>query len=86
MAEKLRYQGGRSFASPKGRFGGAFVKEAEAKEAMIREWLQAPPERRATKEQAAAFAMGAVGRYSFKPSGDPYQEVNGWPQAYVGLP
>ncbi len=50
--------------------------EHDLRRVIIREWMSMPKEKRATKEQAFAFARSAQDRV---PShGDPFAKITGW--------
>src|SRR6266849_3199423 len=49
--------------------------EHDARRAIIREWMSLPGDKRATEEQAAAFAMNAIEKHEFRCSGDRQQRI-----------
>jgi hypothetical protein len=52
--------------------------EHGARRAIIREWMSLPRDKRATQEQAAAFAMKAIEKHEFRCSGDRQQRIMAW--------
>ena len=62
------------------------MKKSRAREAIIAEWLNLPPERRETAHQAASFAMSVIERFKWASVGDPYQEVMIWISGHIGKP
>jgi hypothetical protein len=54
--------------------------QADAKNLIMREWLQLPNSSRKTGDQAALFAMQLKDKYPFHCSGDRYQVIKGWLQ------
>jgi hypothetical protein len=56
------------------------MKQEEAKQLILHEWLSLPREERRTDRQAAEFAMRVKDQYPFRCSGDHYQVVKGWVQ------
>ncbi len=52
--------------------------EHNARRAIIREWMSLPRDKRATEEQAAAFAMKAIEKHEFRYSGDRRQRIMAW--------
>jgi len=62
------------------------MKKSRAREAIIAEWLNLPPERREAAHQAASFAMSVIERFKWASVGDPYQEVMIWISGHIGKP
>jgi hypothetical protein len=62
------------------------MKKEDARKAIVSEWLRLPASERATEHQAVQFAMKAKERYSWRASGDPYQEVKTWISGYIAKP
>jgi hypothetical protein len=52
--------------------------EHDARRAIIREWMSLPRDKRATEEQAAAFAMKAIEKHEFRCSDDRQQRIMAW--------
>jgi hypothetical protein len=52
--------------------------EHDARRAIIREWMSLPRDKRATEEQATAFAMKVIEKHEFRGSGDRQQRVMAW--------
>jgi hypothetical protein len=52
--------------------------EHDARRTIIREWMSLPRDKRATEEQAAAFATKAIEKHAFPCSGDRRQRVMAW--------
>jgi hypothetical protein len=52
--------------------------EHNARRTIIREWMSLPRDKRATEEQAAAFAAKAGEKHDFRCSGDRQQRIMTW--------
>jgi hypothetical protein len=52
--------------------------EHDARRAIIREWMSLPRDKRATEEQARAFAMKAIEKHEFRGSGERQQRIMAW--------
>jgi hypothetical protein len=52
--------------------------EHDARRKIIREWMSLPQDKRATVEQATAFAKKAIENHEFRCSGDRQQRIMAW--------
>ena len=52
--------------------------EHDARRKIIREWMSLPGDKRATEEQAMAFAKKAIEKHEFRCSGDRQQRIMAW--------
>lgn len=59
------------------------MRQNEAREAILAEWLALPPVERQSEHQAASFAMKKLSQYQFRCIGDRYQRIKGWLLAHL---
>jgi hypothetical protein len=58
--------------------------ENKSRRAIIREWMSLPREKRQTGDQAAAFALKAIGKHDFQCSGDRQRRIMAWLMPRIG--